>query len=1148
MKVVVWMMMISNIKASFININGIVNKVDFIRDYVNKEKVDVMFIVETWLQKGDNVAIRPITADIRQTNVNSSRGTGGIMVLTSNRLKSSVKIKKVDKNNNWIQVEVGNMQIVCAYMPPTMEDIDIKEFWREMDLLGREDDDLIIVGDFNSRMGSITGDTKKNTRGIKLIKFLNQSSLELRLPEIGRWTTYNYRGRGITDLVLTKRNNNDIVASLEVKENETLGGSDHRVLQMVINVGNITNTNFISKWNLGKLRDSEVRKNYQDSLAIEVWKVQSVIKDIWIEINKKIRSKEIMIHNDREKIIEKLWISIRQWIEYALVHSCGKTKNNITTRNNFVTDKMKEMIVEIDLARQAAQNSMDNNDSVDIIKENWRKYGKLRSNWNKRVKTRKTVVYRRTIDLLNFPEELGTFTKMISAIKKKEGRGDIQLDPEKMNDHRAHFRTTFGGEPTGNDNIIDNSVLNDSNDESPLVIKRITSIINLGLVKRIISEIPLGKAAGIDNLPGEIWKWSGDIAADILVELFKICEILVVIPKEWKKALIAPVYKHKGDPGNVSNYRPIAVTCVVRRLYEKAIKGYFGNQVENSLVDNQGGFRRGRSTFDQITRLHEAMINNDKVLLAFLDIKAAYDCVDRRILWTDMVKEANISTRVLKLLRSLFDHNMSTLVVQGVKSLEIANLRGLLQGSSLSPCLFNCFINGLSEKLNRIGGGISSKGGVPVNNLLFADDMVLSSTNKEFTQRLLNVCGEWSSDHGIEFAPNKCGILRKKIDTDGTSLKIYGDDINEVTDYTYLGISIDKNGINWEKSMRKRIDGATNRIQWMGKKGMNAYGWRPIMSLNIYKAFIRPMMEYGLALQLVPKSILKQLQNVQNLALRRIASVNRSTSIAGLHTIFGLENMEERNELLHMKYFNTIINGYKKDHPVGVVIGQEMKVIRRLKGGSLLKKFTKHSKWKDTVVAGGNPTKEDLEHSRVDGIINIKNKGGKTSDKLSLHNMGRPHVIFTNAVHLSRQQVHHLIQWLLGKINNHLGNCKICGKKLSTEHILQCGGANRMIIQFCRRFKIALTPLDTTLVKKMDRLVHIVGKKNEFNKDAYSKLAEMLEIIKVKALGWETRDCYKYSDDEDENETLNQQLHSRIRLHTRRRKKKKKVPTIHRRR
>ena len=1148
---VIWMMMISNITASFININGIVNKVDFIKDYVIKENIDIMFIVETWLQKGDNVALRPIAADIRKNNVNSSRGTGGIMIITSAELRNNVKIKKIDTNNNWIQVEIEKIQIVCAYMPPAMEEIEVNEFWREMELLARDDDDLIIIGDFNSRMRSITGDKRSNTRGNKLVKFLHQSSLEVRLPEIGRWTTYNYHGRGVTDLVLTKRNDGDVVASLEVKEMETLGGSDHRPLQMVINVGNLDNSSNNHKWNLNKLRDGEVRRNYHNSLAVEVWRIRAIIKETWIIINKKIKKKEIMMIKERERIIEKVWNTITKWLADALDRSCGKTRSNITTRKEFLTKSMEKMIVQMDNARQVAQDAIEADEHVDIIKDKWRKYGKLRSDWNKRAKNRKTVVYRRTIDLLNFPEELGTFTKMISAIKKKESRGAVQLDPAKMDGHRAHFITTFGGKPTGNDNMVDDYILESSNDQAPLAIKRIASIINLVLVKRIISEIPLGKAAGIDNLPGEIWKWSGEIVADILVELFKICEILVVIPKDWRKALIAPIYKSKGDPSSVSNYRPIAVTCVARRLYEKAIKGYFDIQIENSLVDNQGGFRRGRSTFDQITRLHEAMVNNDKVLLTFLDIKAAYDCVDRRILWTDMVKDTNISTRVLKLLRSLFDHNMSTLVVQGIKSLGIANLRGLLQGSSLSPCLFNCFINSLSDKLNGLGGGISSKAGQPFNNLLFADDMVLSSTNKESAQRLLHVCSKWSTDHGIEFAPHKCGILRKKIDSDGTSLKIYGEDINEVEDYTYLGISIDKKGINWEKSMKKRIDGAINRIHWMSKKGMNAFGWRPIMSLNIYKSFIRPMMEYGLALQLVPKSILRQLQNVQNLALRRIASVNKSTSIAALHSIFGLESMAERNQLLNMKYFSTIINGYRKNHPVGEVIQKEREDIRKVKGASLLKLFMKNSKWNNIIIdVGRSPTIDELEGSRVNSIINMKNKGGKNSQKLSNIGIGAPHVMLSNAGQLSRQNIHHLIQWLLGKMNNHLGNCQICDGKISTEHMLQCGGAEREIIQLCTTYNIVLRPADNTLVEKMDRIICTMNSWREFNKHAYTQLAELVEVVKIRTLGWEKRDVNIYSDDEDANEILNERLRMRIEKHLTRvkQKKRKKVPTISRRR
>ena len=91
--------------------------------------------------------------------------------------------------------------------------------------------------------------------------------------------------------------------------------------------------------------------------------------------------------------------------------------------------------------------------------------------------------------------------------------------------------------------------------------------------------------------------------------------------------------------------------------------------------------------------------------------------------------------------------------------------------------------------------------------------------------------------------------------------------------------------------MEPRIKSAMNRVHWMSRKGMNMFGWRPKMNLNIYKTYIRPMLEYGFQLQLLPKGVLKKLQKVENVALQKMLLAGKTTSSAAMHGVFGLESL-----------------------------------------------------------------------------------------------------------------------------------------------------------------------------------------------------------------------------------------------------------------
>ena len=77
-------------------------------------------------------------------------------------------------------------------------------------------------------------------------------------------------------------------------------------------------------------------------------------------------------------------------------------------------------------------------------------------------------------------------------------------------------------------------------------------------------------------------------------------------------------------------------------------------------------------------------------LVAFLDIKAAYDSVDRQLLWA-ACKRAGISDHVIRMLGGMFDNNVSRVVVDGSAGLGSRNHVGLMQGSSLSPFLYALF-------------------------------------------------------------------------------------------------------------------------------------------------------------------------------------------------------------------------------------------------------------------------------------------------------------------------------------------------------------------------------------------------------------------------------------------------------------------------
>ena len=94
---------------------------------------------------------------------------------------------------------------------------------------------------------------------------------------------------------------------------------------------------------------------------------------------------------------------------------------------------------------------------------------------------------------------------------------------------------------------------------------------------------------------------------------------MVAIPKPGK-----PV----GDP---KSYRPISLLCVPYKILERLIYARVEPLIDPLFPKEQAGFRRGKSTVDQVVLLTQNIEDSfeakKKAGAVFIDLTAAYDTV-----------------------------------------------------------------------------------------------------------------------------------------------------------------------------------------------------------------------------------------------------------------------------------------------------------------------------------------------------------------------------------------------------------------------------------------------------------------------------------------------------------------------------------------
>ena len=161
-------------------------------------------------------------------------------------------------------------------------------------------------------------------------------------------------------------------------------------------------------------------------------------------------------------------------------------------------------------------------------------------------------------------------------------------------------------------------------------------------------------------------------------------------PRDWKRSVFILIPK-KGNAKECSNYCTIALISHASKVILKILQAVLQQYVNRELPDVQAGFRKGRGTRDQIAKIQwifeKAREFQKNICFCFIDYTKAFDCVDHNKLWK-ILKEMGIPDHLTCLLRNLYAGQEAT-VRTGPGTDWFQLRKGVCQGCSLSPCLFN---------------------------------------------------------------------------------------------------------------------------------------------------------------------------------------------------------------------------------------------------------------------------------------------------------------------------------------------------------------------------------------------------------------------------------------------------------------------------
>ena len=391
-----------------------------------------------------------------------------------------------------------------------------------------------------------------------------------------------------------------------------------------------------------------------------------------------------------------------------------------------------------------------------------------------------------------------------------------------------------------------------------------------GELDSVLRKIKNGKAAGLDEIPPEVWKTRQ--FDDILLRHCNAVYNQNPIDR-WTKGCILPFPK-KGDLGLAKNYRGITLTSIAAKIYNALLRNRIEPKIDNILRKNQNGFRRNRSTTSQILTIRRILegvrAKNLQATLIFVDFTKAFDSIHRGKM-EQILLAYGIPKETVAAITILY-RNTKVKVRSPDGDTEYFDIvAGVLQGDTLAPYLFiiclDYVLRTSIDKIKENGFELTKKRSrrypaTTITDADYADDIAILANTPDQAETLLHSLERAGASIGLYVNAHKteymCYNQTGDISTlEGTPLKL-------VDKFTYLGSSVESTEKDIETRLTKAWT-AINRLSTIWKSDLTDK-----MKRSFFQAAVTSILLYGCTTWTLTKRLEKKLDGNYTRMLRAI--------------------------------------------------------------------------------------------------------------------------------------------------------------------------------------------------------------------------------------------------------------------------------------
>ena len=282
-------------------------------------------------------------------------------------------------------------------------------------------------------------------------------------------------------------------------------------------------------------------------------------------------------------------------------------------------------------------------------------------------------------------------------------------------------------------------------------------------VRRSLGRVP-AKHCILDPVPTWLLKRVDGIIAPVIARMCNASFEQCSLPVKQKMAVTRPLLKKSSlDPNDLNSYRPISNLSFVSKMVERMVDSRLIVYTDrfDLIPVHQSAYRRYHSTETALVRLYNDMVQvidrGHVGALVLLDISAAFDTVDHRIMSDVLRQRFDVCEDALAWFNSYFDDRTQVVSVGSARSQASSLSIGVPQGSVLGPRTYVVYAEDVQEifELRQ------------VSHHLFADDMQGHTSSKpqdalmitSALQECIVAVSSWCASKRLQLNAKKTEVL-----------------------------------------------------------------------------------------------------------------------------------------------------------------------------------------------------------------------------------------------------------------------------------------------------------------------------------------------------------------------------------------------------